>query len=169
MGIWLDEGGELDPCLAKIFGLWKLVSNICGANAGQRLPGVRSVTLCLFAVIPVLPVLLQLGLSLLQLPLPHVFRLVGSGGGVGPERDDHAGHVVTPGAVSGGVRGQTLPQKLQREETGTVRSKQKRIQRTMPFRNTLPDGLCLFQRFTVQSIRPSSQKNAEKEVSAFGT
>ena len=49
MGIWLDEGGELDPCLAKIFGLWKLVSNICGANAGQRLPSCRVFVQLLFA------------------------------------------------------------------------------------------------------------------------
>ena len=118
---WMGWGGKLDPCLAKIFsGLWKLVSNICW---GKRRPGaalrlgVGSVTLSLFAVIPVL---FWLGLSLLLLlPLPRVFRLVGSGGGVGPEGDDHAGHVVTAGTVSGGVRGQTLLQKLQRVvETG---------------------------------------------------
>lgn len=103
----LVGGGKLDPWLAKIWAVGISLQHLWGR--GQALP---LVTPGLFAVVAIL---LWLPVVLLP-PLPRVFRLVGSRGGVGPERDDHASHVVTSGTVSRRVRGQTLPQKLRGAE-----------------------------------------------------
>lgn len=116
IGSWVFEsgnlvgGGKLDPWLAKIWAVGISLQHLWGgARPGQALP---LVTPGLFAVVAVL---LWLPVVLLP-PLPCVFRLVGSRGEVGPERDDHASHVVTSCTVARGVWGQTLPQKLQGEE-----------------------------------------------------